>query len=75
MQIYFDDNLVPEDYYMSYSDNFSSFDDSFYLGSSASLNATLRVPIIAWPGIINNVRIEVDGNPVATLKVELQKVK
>ena len=56
MQIYFDDNLVPEDYYMSYSDNFSSFDDSFYLGSSASLNATLQVPIVAWPGIINNVR-------------------
>lgn len=70
MQIYFDDNLVPDDYYMSYSDNFSSFDDSFYLGSSASLNATLQVPIIAWPGIINNVRIEVDGNPVATLKVD-----
>ena len=70
MQIYFDDNLVPEDYYMSYSDNFSSFDDLFYLGSSASLNATLQVPIIAWPGIINNVRIEVDGSPVATLKVD-----
>ena len=70
MQIYFDDNLVPEDYYMSYSDNFSSFDDSFYLGSSASLNATLQVPIIAWPGIINNVRIEVNGNRVATLKVD-----
>ena len=70
MQIYFDDNLVPEDYYMSYSDNFSSFDDSFYLGSSASLNATLQVPIVAWPGIINNVRIEVDGSPVATLKVD-----
>ena len=70
MQIYFDDNLVPEDYYMSYSDNFSSFDESFYLGSSASLNATLQVPIVAWPGIINNVRIEVDGNPVATLKVD-----
>ena len=70
MQIYFDDNLVPEDYYMSYSDNFSSFDDLFYLGSSASLNATLQVPIIAWPGMINNVRIEVDGSPVATLKVD-----
>lgn len=70
MQIYFDDNLVPEDYYMSYSDNFTSFDDLFYLGSSASLNATLQVPIIAWPGMINNVRIEVDGSPVATLKVD-----
>ena len=40
MKIYFDDVFVPEDYYMSYTDNFSSFEDTFYLGSSSSLKAT-----------------------------------
>ena len=59
MKIYFDDVLVPEDYYMSYNDNFSSFEDTFYLGSSSSLKATLQVPIAAWPGTLENVRIEV----------------
>ena len=70
MKIYFDDVFVPEDYYMSYSDNFSSFEDTFYLGSSSSLKATLQVPIVAWPGIINNVRIEVNDETIATLKVD-----
>lgn len=70
MKIYFDDVFVPEDYYMSYTDNFSSFEDTFYLGSSSSLKATLQVPIVAWPGIINNVRIEVNDETIATLKVD-----
>lgn len=70
MKIYFDDVLVPEDYYMSYSDNFTSFEDSFYLGSSSSLIATLQIPIIAWPGTLNDVKIEVDDEIIATLKVD-----
>lgn len=70
MKIYFDDILVNEDDYMSYSDNFNSFDDTFYLGSSSSMNATLQIPMTAWPGIINNVRIEVNDEIIATLKVD-----
>ena len=70
MKIYFDDVLVPEDYYMSYNDNFSSFEDIFYLGSSSSLKATLQVPIAAWPGTLENVRIEVNGETIGTLKVD-----
>lgn len=70
MKIYFDNVLIDEDNYMSYSDNFSSFKDSFYLGSSASLHATLQIPITAWPGYLDSVRIEVDGNAIATLKLD-----
>ena len=70
MKIYFDNVLIDEDNYMSYSDNFSSFEDSFYLGSSASLQATLQIPITAWPGYLDSVRIEVDGNAIATLKLD-----
>ena len=70
MKIYFDNVLIDEDNYMSYSDNFSSFEDSFYLGSSASLHATLQIPITAWPGYLDSVRIEVDGNAIATLKLD-----
>lgn len=70
MKIYFDDVLVPEDDYMSYSDNFSSFEDTFYLGSSASLNASMQIPITAWPGTLENVKIEVNDEVIATLKVD-----
>lgn len=70
MKIYFDDVLVNQDDYMSYSDNFNSFDDTFYLGSSSSMNATLQIPMTAWPGVINNVRIEINNETIATLKVD-----
>lgn len=70
MKIYFDGILIPDDNYMSYSDNFTSFDDTFYLGSSSSLNATLQIPLSAWPGVLNEVRIEINDVPVATLKLD-----
>ena len=70
MKIYFDNVLVPEDNYMSYSDNFSSFDDTFYLGSSSSLNATMQIPLSAWPGVLNEVRVEINDVPIATLKLD-----
>ena len=70
MKIYFDNVLVPEDNYMSYSDNFSSFDDTFYLGSSSSLNATIQIPLSAWPGVLNEVRVEINDVPIATLKLD-----
>ena len=70
MKIYFDNVLVPEDNYMSYSDNFSSFDDTFYLGSSSSLNATMQIPLSGWPGVLNEVRVEINDVPIATLKLD-----
>lgn len=36
MKIYFDDILINEDYYTELSTNFSLFEDTFYLGSTAS---------------------------------------
>ena len=70
MKIYFDEVLVPEDNYMSYSDNYSSFEDVFYLGSSASYKASLQIPLTAWPGSVENVRIEVEPETIATLKID-----
>ena len=70
MKIYFDEVLVPEDNYMSYSDNFSSFDDTFYLGSSSSLTASMQIPLTAWPGYVENVVVEINGERIATLKLD-----
>ena len=70
MQIYFDEVLIDADYYMSYSDSYSSFDDAFYLGSTSSLTATLQIPIIAWPGEVSTVRIAIEGETIATYKID-----
>lgn len=70
MKIYFDNVLVPDDNYMSYNDNFSSFDDTFYLGSASSLNASMQIPLTAWPGTLNEVRVEINDVPIATLKLD-----
>ena len=70
MKIYFDEVLVPDDNYMSYSDNFSSFDDTFYLGSCSSLTASLQIPLTAWPGYVENVVVEINGERIATLKLD-----
>lgn len=70
MKIYFDEVLVPDDNYMSYSDNFSSFDDTFYLGSCSSLKASMQIPLTAWPGYVENVVVEINGERIATLKLD-----
>ena len=70
MKIYFDEVLVPDDNYMSYSDNFSSFDDTFYLGSCSSLTASMQIPLTAWPGYVENVVVEINGERIATLKLD-----
>ena len=70
MKIYFDEVLVPDDNYMSYSDNFSSFDDTFCLGSCSSLKASMQIPLTAWPGYVENVVVEINGERIATLKLD-----
>ena len=70
MEIYFDDVFIDQDYYMSFEDSFELFDDTFFLGSTASLKAKMQIPLKAWPGFVQNVRIYVDGKLLETLKVD-----
>lgn len=70
MEIYFDDLLVDQDYYMSFEDSYHLFDDTFYLGSTASVNAKFQLPLEGWPGNVENVRVYVDGELIYTLKID-----
>ena len=70
MQIYFDDILIDPDNYMSYEDNFSSHEDQFFLGSTASMNAKLQIPLSVYRDDIQNVIIINNGITIATLKID-----
>lgn len=70
MEIYFDDNLIHEDYYTSLSTNFSLFSDIFYLGSVASNNYIISVAKEAVTTHPNAVLIKDNGILIATLVVD-----
>lgn len=75
MKIYFDDVLVNEDYYMSYKEDFSAFTDTFYLGSTASVMATLKVPLEAWNPNIGKVQIFIDDELTRTFMVDKSEIQ
>lgn len=70
MKIYFDNVLLDEDNYMSYDESFNSFQDTFYLGSTASVVVNIQIPISAWPGNVNEVQIYNDAELLHTLYVD-----
>ena len=70
MEIYFDDVLINEDYYTSLSTNFALFNDTFYLGSTASNIYNISVAkeaVIRQPNIVT---IKDNSVLVATLVVD-----
>lgn len=70
MEIYFDDVLINEDYYTSLSTNFALFNDTFYLGSTASNIYNISVAKEAVTTKPNVVTIKDNGVLVATLVVD-----
>ena len=75
MKIYFDDVLVDDDYYMSYKEDFSAFTDTFYLGSTASVMATLKIPLEAWNANIEKVQIFIDDELTRTFMVDKSEIQ
>lgn len=70
MEIYFDDVLINEDYYTSLSTNFALFNDTFYLGSTASNIYNMSIAKEAVTTQPNIVIIKDNGLLVATLVVD-----
>lgn len=70
MEIYFDDILINEDYYTELSTNFSLFEDTFYLGSTASNIYNISIAkdsIIKHPDL---VLVKENGIVIAKLVVD-----
>lgn len=70
IQIYFDDNLINEDYYTSLSTSFSLFSDTFFLGSTAANVYNLSIAKEAVQSHPNIVTIKDEGILIATLVVD-----
>ncbi|MBQ8043437.1 MAG: hypothetical protein IJ272_04735, partial [Clostridia bacterium] len=70
MEIYFNDVLINEDYYTSLSTNFALFNDTFYLGSTASNIYNISIAKEAVTTQPNIVTIKDNGVLIATLVVD-----
>lgn len=70
MEIYFDNVLINEDYYTSLSTSFALFNDTFYLGSTASNTYNLSVAKEAVSKQPNIVTVKDNGALIATLVVD-----
>ena len=68
MKIYFDGTLIDSDNYISFTNEFKQFDESFMLGTTASNTITIEVPgNIAIP---TNVLIKINNINYATMVVD-----
>ncbi|MBR0471698.1 MAG: hypothetical protein IJI98_03250 [Methanosphaera sp.] len=68
MKIYFDGTLIDSDNYISFSNEFKQFDETFLLGTTASNTITIEVPsTIAIP---TNVLIKINETNYASLIVD-----
>ena len=68
MKIYFDGTLIDSDNYISFSNEFKQFDETFLLGTTASNMITIEVPsTIAIP---TNVLIKINETNYASLIVD-----
>lgn len=73
MKIYFDGTLIDSDNYISFSNEFKQFDETFMLGTTASNTITIEVPgNIAIP---TNVVIQINNTDYATLIVDSYEYK
>lgn len=70
MKIYFDGVLLDENNYMSYDESFNAFQDTFYLGNTASVVATLQIPLSAWNGNVNEVQIYNEAELLHTFYID-----
>lgn len=75
IEIYFDGVKLNEDNYMSFDYSKTPFDDSFYLGATPSVEASLVIPKDALPQSLNEVVVKIDGNNYLVLYVEEISVK
>ena len=68
MEIYFDGTLIDSDNYISFTNEFKQFDESFMLGTTASNTITIEVPgNIAIP---TNVLIKINNSNYSTMIVD-----
>ena len=68
MKIYFDGTLINSDNYISFTNEFKQFDESFMLGTTASNTITIEVPCnIAIP---TNVLIKINESNYSTMIVD-----
>lgn len=70
MEIYFDNNLIDEDYYTALSTNFALFEDTFYLGSTASNTYNISIDKTVISTHPNIVTIKNNNELIATLVVD-----
>ena len=70
MEIYFDNNLIDEDYYTALSTNFVLFEDTFYLGSTASNTYNISIDKTVISTHPNIVTIKNNNELIATLVVD-----
>lgn len=70
MEIYFDNNLIDEDYYTALSTNFALFEDTFYLGSTASNTYNISIDKTVISTHPNIVTIKHNNKLIATLVVD-----
>lgn len=75
IEIYFDDNLVDDEYYAGISNSFKILDDKFSLGSTSSSTFKIEVPVEALESIPSNVIIKMDGTDYAHLIVDSYSIK
>ena len=60
IKIYLDNTLLDEDNYISFTVNNKMFDNTFYLGSTPSVEASLTIPSDALPSSITEVEVRED---------------
>ena len=72
IEIYFNGNSDPlnSDNYIGFSYSKPIFEDSFYLGSTSSVQASLVIPKDALPSNLQTVKIKLDGNDYLDLIVD-----
>lgn len=75
IEIYFDDVLVDNDYYVDIKNEFKLFDESFKLGTTTSNTFELVVPFNSIQNIPENVIIKIDNEDYATMIVDSYEIQ
>lgn len=60
IEIYFNGTLLPDENYISFDYSYKQFEDEFFLGSVASVQAKLQIPKTALPSTLTNVLVKID---------------
>lgn len=75
IEIYFDGVLLNSDNYVKITNDFSQFEDSFFLGSTAANSINIEIPKDCINNIPNQVLIKLDDKNYATLVVDNYQFK